>query len=130
MADSVGFVNMIKRVALAAVRASKPVEVCFGRVTEESPLKILVEQKLTLGKAQLILSRHVTDHETALSGGKIQNAAAGTTPEPDENPEGTPHIPAGKRMLITVHNGLAVGDEVILLRQQGGQKYIVWDRIG
>ncbi|MDE7299468.1 MAG: DUF2577 domain-containing protein, partial [Lachnospiraceae bacterium] len=41
-----------------------------------------------------------------------------------------PHIPAGKRMLITVHNGLAVGDEVILLRQQGGQKYIVWDKIG
>ena len=50
MADSVGFVNMIKRVALAAVKASKPAEVCFGRVTEESPLKILVDQKLTLGK--------------------------------------------------------------------------------
>ena len=26
--------------------------------------------------------------------------------------------------------GLVVGDEVILLRQQGGQKYIVVDRIG
>lgn len=129
MADSVGFVNMIKRVALAAVKASKPAEVCFGRVTEDSPLKILVEQKLMLGKAQLILSRHVTDYETALSGGKLQNAA-GTTPEPDGNPAGTPHIPADKRMLVTVHNGLAVGDEVILLRQQGGQKYIVWDKIG
>ncbi|MDE7297200.1 MAG: DUF2577 domain-containing protein, partial [Lachnospiraceae bacterium] len=118
MADSIGFVNMIKRVALAAVRASKPVEVCFGRVTEESPLKILVEQKLTLGKAQLIFSRHVTDYETALSGGKIQNAAD-TTPPQDRNPHRNNKKTTGKRMLITVHNGLAVGDEVILLRQQG-----------
>ncbi len=129
MADSVGFVNMIKRVALAAVKASKPAEVCFGRVTEESPLKILVDQKLTLGKVQLILSRHVTDYETALSGGNIQNIA-GTMPELVEIPADTQHIPAGKRMLVTVHNGLAVGDEVVLLRQQGGQKYIVWDKIG
>ena len=34
------------------------------------------------------------------------------------------------KIQVTVHNGLVVGDEVILLRQQGGQKYIVVDRIG
>ena len=31
---------------------------------------------------------------------------------------------------IIIHNGLAVGDEVILIRQQEGQKFIVVDRIG
>lgn len=43
------------------------------------------------------------------------------------NSEGTS---SGGTGTITGHNGLAVGDEVVLLRQQGGQKYIVLDRIG
>ena len=34
------------------------------------------------------------------------------------------------RKKITVHNGLAVGDKVILIRQQEGQKYFVLDRVG
>lgn len=31
---------------------------------------------------------------------------------------------------MTIHNHLEKGEEVILLRMQGGQKYIVLDRIG
>ena len=31
---------------------------------------------------------------------------------------------------IIIHNQLAVGDEVILLRVQGGQKFVVLDKIG
>ena len=31
---------------------------------------------------------------------------------------------------ITVHNGLKTGDEVILIRQQKGQKFVVMDRTG
>lgn len=33
------------------------------------------------------------------------------------------------RKPITIHNGLEVGDEVLLLRMQGGQKYIVIDKV-
>ncbi len=39
------------------------------------------------------------------------------------------HDYKGKKTFF-VHNGLDVGDEVILIRQQNGQKYIVVDRIG
>ena len=38
------------------------------------------------------------------------------------------HNIKGKKK-ITIHNALAKGDEVILLRQQGGQKYIVVDKV-
>lgn len=38
------------------------------------------------------------------------------------------HDITGKKE-ITIHNGLAVGDEVILLKQKGGQKYLVLDRV-
>lgn len=39
------------------------------------------------------------------------------------------HAVSGKKK-ITIHNGLGIGDEVIMIRQQKGQKYIVIDRIG
>lgn len=39
------------------------------------------------------------------------------------------HVISGEKKMI-IHNGLAIGDVVILIRQQKGQKYIVIDRIG
>lgn len=78
-------VRVMKRAAVDAVLATKPVGVAFGRVASASPLRVNVEQKMTLGKTQLALSR---------------SAAQG---------------------------GLSAGDEVVLLRMQGGQKYVVLD---
>ena len=104
MPDAFQLVKLIKRAALEAVEAGKPVQVCFGKVTESAPLKILVEQKLLLGGAQLVLTRNVTDYEVDLS---------------------VSHT----KKKYTVHNALQQGDLVVLLRQQGGQKYIVLDRV-
>lgn len=106
MPDAVGLVKVIKKTALEAVEASRPLQVCYGIVTGTAPLRICVEQKLHLGTAQLVLTRNVTDHKTV-----IRRAGA----EKEE---------------ITVYNGLAVGEKVVLIREQGGQKYIVADRSG
>lgn len=132
MPDAVGLVKTIKRAATDAVKAEKPVEVCFGKVTSTSPLQILVEQKMTLGKAQLVLSRNVTDFKTKISAGNIQSYyyTGGTPPDSPTAPVSPPHVHAVGKIEITVYNGLVVGDEVILIRQQGGQKYVVMDRIG
>lgn len=67
MPDLDEFMKTIKRAALDAVKASKPAEICFGKVTSASPLKILVEQKLPLGEGQLILTRNVTDFVTEVT---------------------------------------------------------------
>lgn len=48
MPNATELVKIIKKAALEAFAASKPVEVCFGRVINVSPLKISVEQKMTL----------------------------------------------------------------------------------
>lgn len=88
LADAVEFVKIIKKAAIEAVDSTKPVNIYFGSVESTSPLRINVEQKITLTKLQLILTERVTE-------------------EP-----------------------LKAGDELILLRQQGGQKYVVLDRIG
>lgn len=131
MPDAVELTKAIKRAAVEAMNASKPIEVCFGKVTSASPLKILVEQKMTLGEVQLILCRNVTNYKTSITGGNIQNYYyTGSTMDSGTTPVSPSHVHAMGKIQVTVHNGLVVGDEVILLRQQGGQKYIVVDKIG
>ena len=137
MPDAVELLKTIKRAALDAVDASKPVQVCFGKVTSTSPLKILVEQKLPLGEGQLVLCRNVTEYTVEMTVNHYtENETKHTHAVQDTYTGGgssspTKHLHAYiGRKKFTVHNGLVVGDEVILLRQQGGQKYIVVDRIG
>lgn len=131
MPDATELAKAIKRAASKAVKAEKPVEVCFGKVISASPLQMLVDQKFTLGAAQLVLARNVTDFKTMITGGNLQNYYyVGTPPNISSVPVDPSHRHAIGKIEITVHNGLVVGDEVILIRQQGGQKYIVMDRIG
>lgn len=131
MPDATELTKAMKKAANKANDAKKPVEVCFGKVTSASPLQILVDQKFTLGAAQLVLTRNVTDFKTMITGGNIQNYYyVGTPPNTSTVPVNPSHKHAIGKIEITVHNGLVVGDEVILIRQQEGQKYIVVDRIG
>lgn len=104
MLDANDLLNIVKKAAVEAVNASQPSDFSFGKVTSANPLKILVEQKMTLGAAQLILTRNVTDFKTKVTIDEIVKT-------------------------LTVHNALQVGDEVILLKKKGGQKYLVLDRV-
>ena len=131
LADANELVETLKRAAVEAMEAKKPVNVYFGEVVSAAPLKINVEQKMELGEKQLILSRNVTNFKTSITGGNIKNYYyTGSTTDSGTAPVSPSHVHAVGKIEITVHNGLVVGDEVILIRQQGGQKFIVLDRIG
>ncbi len=131
MADANELVETLKRAAVEAMEAKKPVNVYFGEVVSAAPLKINVEQKMELGEKQLILSRNVTNFKTSISAGNIKNYYyTGSTEDSGTAPVSPSHVHAVGKIEVTVHNGLVVGDEVILIRQQGGQKFIVLDRIG
>lgn len=99
------FVKVMKQAGTEAVTASKPANVVFGKVISADPLKIQVEQKLILSKAQLILTRNVTDYEIDMTVNGVRN-------------------------FQKVHNHLNAGEEVMLMQVPGGQVYIVIDRIG
>lgn len=129
MPDANGLVDTLKRSAVEAVEAGKPVNVYFGEVISVSPLKINVEQKMILGEKQLILSRNVTNFKTKITAGNIQNYYYTGDINSGTAPVSPSHIHAVGTIEITVHNGLAVGDKVIILRQQKGQKFIVIDRM-
>ncbi len=144
MADVSELVKAMKKAARDERESSKPVNVFFGAVLSANPLKINVEQKMVLGEAQLVLARNVTDYSLAVTIDCLTENALrthshsvnGTDAGGDDISLTTGesslihnHTISGKKN-ITVHNSLAVGDKVILIRQQEGQKFVVIDRIG
>lgn len=125
MLDANDLLNAVKKAAINAVNASQPSDFSFGKVISANPLKILVEQKMTLGAAQLVLTRNVTDYKTKVSVDWLTGTASGGSG--DSSFASHNHSVSGTKEM-TVHNALQVGDEVILLKKQGGQKYLVLDR--
>jgi len=94
----------IKTASIDAINASKPVEIVYGIVLSIEPLKIDLEQKLTLSESFLIVPEEFTDR-------KINIVID------DEEKE------------IEIKNALKVDDKLILARVQGGQKYLVLSRL-
>ena len=125
MLDANDLLNAVKKAAINAVNASQPSDFSFGKVIGTNPLKILVEQKMTLGAAQLVLTRNVTDYKTRVTVDWLTGTESGGSG--DSSFASHKHSIAGTKEM-TVHNALQVGDEVILLKKQGGQKYLVLDR--
>ena len=144
MADVSELVKAIKKAARDERESSKPVHVFFGVVRSVSRLNISVEQKMVLGEAQLVLARNVTDYSLMVTVDCLTESALRTHSHSVKGTDGDGddinlttgesslvhnHNISGKKRIM-VHNGLAVGDKVILLRQQDGQKFVVIDRIG
>ena len=53
--------DLIKKIALEVVETSNPVKIVFGTMLSTSPLKIKIDQKLTLGSTNLIIPKSVSD---------------------------------------------------------------------
>lgn len=144
MTDVTELVNAIKRTVKQTVEADKPVKLCFGNVVSASPLKIQVEQKLTLEENQLVLTKAVTDHwvdievnhftvndnfmipdhthgifDTYTGGGSCDNGNLDTTHK---------HGYKGRKKIM-IYNGLLLGEKVLLARFDGGQRFVVLDRV-
>ena len=84
--------------------AMKPTELVFGTVATTAPLSILVDNTVQAKpEAGLIL----TDSVVARTA-KVQGGSGGT---------------------VVINPGLAVGDRVVMLRVQRGQRYIVLSKV-
>lgn len=112
----------------------------FGTVTSTSPLEIQIDQKLTLTEEYLILTKNVSDHEVDIEVNHFTEQSALVGYGPWDTKHSHPDAGIGElnpnhrhqylgRKKIKIYNGLQEGEKVILIRLQGGQKYIVLDRI-
>ncbi len=144
MADYVELLQTMKRAAVEAVAAGQPVALCYGTVRSVEPLQIMADQKLPLEAEQLELTGAVqdrfvdieinayTENDSFMNGRhthEIRDTYTGGG-SADEGNLDTTHKHAVKgRKKLRLFNGLQVGERVLLLRWQGGQKYLVLDRL-
>lgn len=119
-------VQVIKQIAGEAVEAGKPTGITYGEVTSVAPLEIKIEQKLVLPAEFFKLTKAVTDHYVDITVNHVTENRAGGSGDPAFASHN--HDYQGRKKIL-VHNGLHVGEEVILLRVQGGQRFIVLDRV-
>ena len=120
------FVEVIKMISNEATAAGMPVALMFGTVTSASPLTINIEQRLNLTSEFLILTNSVKDHDVEMT---IDHETAEAILSASGVDLTHTHKYTGKKKY-TVHNALKVGESVVLLRMQSGQKFLVLDRLG
>lgn len=119
-------VELVKKAAVEAVDATKPVHLLFGEVISVSPLKIQVDQKSIYTEKMLVLTRNVTDFEVDMSVSHITENRAGGSGDPAFASHN--HDYKGRKKF-KIHNALVKGDEVVLARVQKGKRYVVLDRV-
>lgn len=122
--DINNLVRLIKKAAVEAVEASSPFAMKIGEVASVNPLKISINQKIAISASQLLLTNAVRDYSIYMT--KDNTEAAGG----EEDDSTTPDVQGGTaKERYTVHLGLKTGEKVLLLRCDGGQRFIVLDRL-
>ncbi|AIQ71173.1 DUF2577 domain-containing protein [Paenibacillus graminis] len=92
--------DIIKKASLGAVGSTNPVAFSYGTVTVAAPLQIQVDQRFILSGAALVLPESVMESKLEWDGREI-----------------------------VLRRGLEKGDRVLMVRMQGGQSYVVLDRL-
>lgn len=146
---STGIIETIKMAALDAIENSKPCDLRFGTVSSISPLKVKVSNDFIIPESLLVVPQHLTDYSMITNvGGTTSGGSSGGSSvtmnvegetliiktnvavvdeiEPDVTTEEVEEV---DERTLTVYNSLEVGDNVILLRNQGGSSYLILDRI-
>lgn len=117
--------ELIKEVAVGAIEARGTCNFVLGKVTSTDPLAIQLENGFTIPEDNIVLTKNTclwsvdmtVDHQT-------EDASGGSG---DAEYAAHHHAYKGTKTYL-VHNEMSVGDEVILGRAEGGQKYIALDR--
>ncbi|WP_438497178.1 DUF2577 domain-containing protein [Paenibacillus sp. IHBB 3054] len=92
--------DAIKRAAKDAVDAAGPVVVHLGVVTKINPLRVLVDSRLELSEDFLIVPESLTELKVTVG-----------------------------NQDVVIRKALAAGDKLLLIRMQGGQRYVIMDRV-
>lgn len=127
-------VRLVKQAAVDAVNEGSPMHMCYGTVTSTSPLKIMVDQKLILSGDQLILTNNVRDYTVEMTVDHMTESVSHGHAVNDTYTGGGSAVPVDHahpykgRKSFRVHLALKDGEKVVMLRCDGGQKYIVLDR--
>lgn len=121
------FYQALQGVIAQNVQDMKLSDYILGTVETVSPLSVRISNKDVISADFLILTDMVRDYQVDITvNHKTEDAAGGNG---DAQYASHNHAYVGRK-AITVHNGLSVGEVVVLLRQAGAQQYLVLCRYG
>jgi len=119
-------VQVIQQISQNANKTGKPTGIMYGEVMTVDPLTIQVEQKLTLPAEFFKLTNAVRDHYVDITVSHVtENRAGGSSAASFASHN---HDYQGRKKIM-IHNGLQVGEQVIMIQAQGGQDFIILDRV-
>lgn len=119
-------VSTLQKLVAQTNNAMKPTDYCLGVVETIAPLSIRIDQKDILTEEFLILTDLVRDFSVDITVSHTTENRAGGGGYAEFASHN--HDYTGRKKII-VHNGLSVGESVILVQQAGGQEFIVLSRL-
>lgn len=100
MLNDMRFFNAVKQAALNTYGAQKPTQAVFGTIESTEPLSICVTSKLTLSGNVVIVPSYLKERRATAS-------------------------LYGEMVTVMIPAAYAVGDTAVLLRDNGGQRFIL-----
>lgn len=152
-AQNNSLLDLIKEIAIKAVNAEKPSAFFYGTVLSVSPLKIKLDSNLILTKEFLVVPKSLTDYKVNIemdcytentrtdtshiheinytdkysADGETDNKLIKSETGSFDNTHN--HRIKGTKTII-VYNALKIDDKVVLAQVQGGQEFIILDKVG
>lgn len=147
---SVKLVKVLQELIKQSIDVNKFSDIAYGEVVSDEPVKIKLNDIITLEPENIILTNAVVDHEidvtiswytenvkipgvdnhthnTGVATDGKWTGKANVVKSENIDSEHRHEIKNKKKMIV--HNKLKVGEKVLLLKAYGGQKYVVWDRL-
>lgn len=133
-----GLLGTMKKVAESTNNANAPTAYLFGTVSATSPLTIRVDNRFDISGAAIVVMKqftagaYPTHYHTGFKGSPSTGATSGGS---DAASFASHSHTLGADYQTNdddtseCYYGLAVGDKVVLLRNQGGQSFLVLGRV-
>lgn len=144
-------IEIIKKSCIDVYNHMKPPDICIGIVINLNPLKIKISDKLILNENVLVFSKTVLGIKTESSLGilntyhkhpecnfdsntsHIHNDSLGAETTPSDIKTSHQHDESG--IIINLEHlhktdKIHIDDKLILIRELGGQRYFVIDKVG
>lgn len=106
--------DQLKKIVRSTEEADVPTKFMFGAVTSLSPLTVLVDNRFYISPPALKVMKEIYGHSHVIPSHSTQTAAQ--------------HSHDVSKFDSDIAEALAVGDEVVLLRNRGGQQYLIIGR--
>lgn len=128
--------NTIKSIASETGNANVSTAFMFGTVTAIAPLTIYVDSRFYISEPSLVVMKELRSGEYKTHNHTILSHVHGLSEHATEAFDGHEHnIPLQETEgtdLVTaqeIYLGLLIGDKVVLLRNQGGQRFLILGRV-